>query len=315
MCAALGIDTRLVITALEDEGEVTADLIRSLIQHPVVAPSNVEGSKLRVDWLTLLFHPRDQAELVELALQWASPTASDLYDICCSAGGVTICHQPTGERRSLLSISGSALAAIVGTHGTANPRLAVVRAVVRNALHPLQVSRIDVAVDIRLAFRNVQPLPPKGQCFGFFRDGSGVQTIYYGPQGMPRRYRIYDRAAKEGWSSADGPCTRFERELHPRNLEIHQIAALANPYSDLRLAILRSDGLPFEQSLLIEYARVVGLVALQRALAPKALRRVLAGLAKRQDAPTFPHPKDLYAACWPSLARRLLRRLCRKVRP
>ena len=137
--------------------------------------------------------------------------------------------------------------------------------------------------------------------------------MYLGSKRSAQRIVIYDKRQELiDTGMADESCpttTRFEARLKNPDVALLGLAELSNPFSQLRLFSLRSDGLPVEKRLLVRYARFVGLAALQAELAPERFSTLLEDLRTSDRASIAHHPKNIFKKRWPRTAQRLLEQL------
>ena len=178
----------------------------------------------------------------------------------------------------------------------------------------VNITRLDVAVDLPVSLRDVQGLGTgRRKKFTTVMGPSGVQTMYLGSKRSAQRIVIYDKRQElidTGMADESYPrTTRFEARLKNPDVALLGLAELSNPFSQLRLFSLRSDGLPVEKRLLVRYARFVGLAALQAELAPERFSTLLEDLRTSDRAIIAHHPEIIFATHWPSTAQRLLERL------
>lgn len=173
-----------------------------------------------------------------------------------------------------------------------------------------QITRIDLALDVPVSIRDVQGFGERQRKLNQWIGPSGLETIYSGGKKAALQLKVYDkrreRAERGATPCAASPLTRFEAQIRRPGLRLDELARLKNPFTGLRVFLLRPDGLPLERRLLIGYARIMGVLALKGELAPEQFKTLLRHLELSDKTPLIPHPRELFTARWPAIAASLL---------
>lgn len=288
---------------------------------PAAVPSlGLEDARLSVDKLSLTFDPPDVKAMQLLCEEGAeADIPSKGYGAAYSLDGLRVDCEPKrkGLRSARIELNPARL---LGPKGS--PKALALLRQLAPLISPEEaaVTRIDVAVDMPVLLHNVQGFGERARKLRVWFGPEGIESMYSGAKGSACQLCIYDkdreqrerrpgtdRLARNPKAQAPRPWTRFEARLKPDALTPAALPSLPNPFKRLRLFTLRADGLPFAGRLLVEAARFYGLPALKGLLPGDEYKGLLADLEASDAAAVLPHPREVFAARWPSLVRSLLK--------
>jgi hypothetical protein len=271
------------------------------------------GCSLHVDKLSVTFNVTDEEVFLLLAAEIGSPFESKNYEVSFSGHGITVQHRPTHRCRSSRLEFNPRLLFSKESRAGAGTRSRVLPLLAQAVGSTIRVSRIDVAVDLPISIHDVQALGTNRHKLNWWIGKHGLETTYVGGRGSSWEARIYDKRQElidtRRADEAHPPLLRIEVTVRSPKLALANLGHLANPFDRLRLFHLRSDGLPFARRVMVDYARVFGLPALKAELTEVEFKALAADVEASAAAPTVPHPREVFAARWSSVARRLLHAL------
>lgn len=327
--AACGIDQRLatapgaftlagdvVTLRRRGGGLLPADTILGLLLHRDCRPPpdvDLHDCRLCIDKLSITFNTIDADALLDLisTLGKRIATQASIYKHEYRCGGVFVQH---GERTrsGARTYKGRRTSRLEFNPARASRcDWSLVQRLLRLAKPSSdRVSRLDVAVDIPVSLRRVQPLASRKHKVNVFLGSTGVETIYLGVKGSEHQIRIYDgrqRLMDVGRAGVDHPeVTRFEAQLRNVSRAIGDLVALPDPFVHLQLVDLSAHGLALSRRLLANYACVFGLVTLRPHLQPDDFKALVSELEAAAAATVLPHPSDIFAAQWSKVAAKLV---------
>lgn len=175
----------------------------------------------------------------------------------------------------------------------------------------IDISEIDVAVDLPVHLHHVQVLPQAKRKPNTFTGPRGLETIYLGSRTSSWSLKVYDKRwelYKKTGIAHDGPLTRFEVTRRNPDLDVHELSKLDNPFRRIGLAFMRGGHRDLEDQLLLDYAGLVGAAAIKPRLKPARWRR-LASMLADDGGLSCPHPAEVFDARWPTVVAQLQRRM------
>lgn len=278
---------------------------------------------LTIDKLSIVFNPVDGQRLIETAQRYGARVDAKLYKLAFAGHGVRVDHSPAEANNQIRRSSRIEFnpEAALSKKAARNREAGQFASAVMRLLDPTEaeITRVDVAVDLPVALRDVQALSDRTRKFNLWLGAEGIETVYCGSRGSERQIVLYDkrREQRDRGKAPDlsSPLTRIEAHVQRPGLGLLALPALENPFTRLRLFLLRPDGLPFERRLLVEYARFFGLPALKGELDPDDFEALCSDLELSDAAPLVPHPRDVFTARWPAVSRSLLSALRLGARP
>lgn len=192
--------------------------------------------------------------------------------------------------------------------------LEVIRRVLDLANHELlNVTRLDVSVDLPLSIRDAQALDTSLRSRHLCFDEESFTGVYSGSKHSRREVVCYDKVReriRKRRRPPPGPLTRIEVRLRDLGVRPGDLPGLANPFDGVRLFLLQDAGLAAGDRALLRCARRCGLPLLRLALTRCHAERLLAGLEVGVGLPASPHhPREVFLSRWRDLASQVLRDL------
>lgn len=322
---AAGCDRFLLTQHVEGSG--SHGLLAALLSHDRLSRLGAcipPGScSLTIDKLSVVFNSIDDERLIEVARRCGSQVAAKLYRFAFVGHGVRVDHAPTDANAQIRRLSRIEFNPedVFGKKGSRNQEAGYFASSVIRLLNPTQaeITRIDVAVDLPVAIRDVQAIAGRKRKLNLWLGPEGIETIYCGSRGSDCQIAIYDKQREQRDkgcpTSTTSSLTRIEARVQRPGLGLLELSELPNPFTGLRLFRMRPDGLPLERRLLVEYARFVGLPALRAEMDRDDFAAMCSDLELSDAVPIVPHPRDVCAARWPAVSRSLLSALRLGARP
>lgn len=173
----------------------------------------------------------------------------------------------------------------------------------------VRVTRLDVAVDLPVSPARLQVISDRAKVTTI-RGPGGVETIYVGSRRSARQIAMYDkrreRIDRDLANEDHLDETRVEARHRGLGTGLAELRHLRDPFADLALVDLSAGDLTGLHLLGASYASSFGVQALRSlGVAPADI----AAIAPHVDPSDPLHPSRVYAAEWPRVVSRLLRRL------
>jgi hypothetical protein len=313
--ASCGTDPSLVTTPrLTGAGALPARTVFGLLlnrdQH-AHRDLDTNSCRLSVDYLSISFNaPTEELLSIARAAGRVHSTKRPAYRHEYRCGAILVQHGKQGQhgRSAFKHRRRDSRLAFNPSHASAEDWI-VVRRVLAVAAD-VRITRVDVAVDVRVSIARLQVLAEPGRKLNIFIGPGGVESFYVGARKSERQVRVYDKRRElidKGRANESYPqTTRIEAQL--RNLgPLSDLRELRDPFARLALVDLSAGGLPFLHALGASYAATFGAPSL-RGLVPRSEYDAIVRQVSTSEAA---HPSRVFAAHWPRVVRRLLRQLAR----
>jgi hypothetical protein len=182
------------------------------------------------------------------------------------------------------------------------------------------VTHLDIAIDLPIELRDLQPMPDRKRKYQAVIGPGGVETLYFGRRGdgqskaYDKRLQLNDKR-KQGrwldWNYAAPPRTALTRiEATVGGFPLPAFPRISNPFSTSWSPLpLFAEGLPFFQSFVVSYARAYGWPHLRARIGKDKFQKLIAVLKSNPLASMLPSPASVFDMKWRDVAGDLARRL------